>query len=85
MKLTGSAVNDIGSDKNDAAMAAIEQATENINILMARNPAGALIPVDAEVDTVDIAPHDVGAIRDLANSSPADAAGYEEQRYDRQV
>ncbi len=69
LQLTQQAVNDIGSNKKDAAMTAIEQATGKINILLARNPADALIPVDAEVDAIDTAPHDIGAIRDLAKDA----------------
>jgi hypothetical protein len=69
LQLTQQAVNDIGSNKKDAAMATIEKATGKINILVARNPADALIPVDAEVDAIDTAPHDIGAIRDLAKDA----------------
>jgi hypothetical protein len=69
LQLTQQAVNDIASNKKDAAITAIEQATGKINILVARNPANALIPVDAEVDAIDAAPHDIGAIRDLAKDA----------------
>jgi hypothetical protein len=69
VQMTRQAANDIGSNKKDAAMTAIEQATGKINILVARNPADALIPVDAEVDAIDTAPHDIGAIRDLTKDA----------------
>jgi hypothetical protein len=63
---TQKAVDAISANKTDEALAAIEQATGKINVLLARNPANALIPVSLEVDVFDTAPHDTQAIRDIA-------------------
>jgi hypothetical protein len=59
---TEGAIKFISENKKDEALAAIEQATGKINILLARNPASALIPVDAEVVAIDTAPTDPKAI-----------------------
>jgi hypothetical protein len=53
---TQKAVDAIGAGKSDEALASIEQATGKINILLARNPATALIPVDLNVMVFDTAP-----------------------------
>jgi len=50
-------------------LAAIEQATGKINILLARNPATALIPVSLEVEVIDAAPHDSKAIAEIAKNA----------------
>jgi len=55
---TEDAIKFISENKKDEALPAIEQATGKINILLARNPASALIPVDAEVVVIDTAPTD---------------------------
>ncbi len=52
--------------KTDDAIAAIERATGKINILIARNPANALIPIDVQVEVVDAAPLEAKAIKTLA-------------------
>jgi uncharacterized FlaG/YvyC family protein len=66
---TQKAINAIAANKTDEALSAIEQATGKINILLARNPATALIPVSVEVDVIDAAPHDIQAIRDVAKDA----------------
>ncbi|MCU1298546.1 MAG: hypothetical protein JWO91_2824 [Acidobacteriaceae bacterium] len=66
---TEKAINAIAANKNDEALAAIERATGKINILLARNPGTALIPVDAEVDVLDTAPQDSQAILDIAKDA----------------
>jgi hypothetical protein len=48
----------ITENKKDEALASIERATGKINILLARNPASALIPVNAEVVVIATAPVD---------------------------
>ena len=48
---TQKAVDAIAAGKTDEALAAIEQATGKINILLARNPTNAVIPVDLECGT----------------------------------
>jgi hypothetical protein len=63
---TGNAIKAIADNKSDEALAAIERATGKINILVARNPATALIPVSFAVEIVDAAPVDLKAIRKQA-------------------
>jgi hypothetical protein len=59
---TEKAIQAISQNKKDDALAAIEQATGKINILLARNPTSALIPVDVQVVVIDAAPEDIKAI-----------------------
>ena len=63
---TKQAIDAINANQTDQALAAIEQATGKINVLLARNPSTALIPVSAEVRIIDTAPADIGKIRDIA-------------------
>ena len=63
---TSSAIKAIADNKTDEAFAAIERATGKINILTARNPAEALLPVSVEVDVIESAPLDISAIRKRA-------------------
>jgi hypothetical protein len=56
--LTGEAIKSITENKKDNALSSIERATGKINILIARNPASALIPVSIEVVVIDTAPVD---------------------------
>jgi hypothetical protein len=56
--LTGAAIKSIAANKKDEALASIERATGKINILLARNPASALIPVNVDVVVIDAAPGD---------------------------
>lgn len=65
---TQKAIDAIAANKNSEALAAIEQATGKINILLARNPASALIPVAAEVVVIDTAPTDDKAVTQLGQS-----------------
>lgn len=55
---TEGAIKAITQNKKDDGLAAIERATGKINILLARNPATALIPVAQEVIVIDTAPVD---------------------------
>jgi hypothetical protein len=66
---TQKAVDAIAAGKTDEALAAIEQATGKINILLARNPANALIPVDLDVELIDTAPHDSQAVLHIAKDA----------------
>ncbi len=66
---TQKAVDAIAAGKTDEALAAIEQATGKINILLARNPANALIPVDLNVELIDTAPSDSQAVLDIAKDA----------------
>jgi YfdX protein len=72
---TQKAIDAIASNKSDQALAAIERATGKINVLLARSPATAIIPVSVNVDIIDAAPHDVKLIKDLGqHASTAVAA-----------
>ncbi|MEA2735770.1 MAG: hypothetical protein QOE14_2221 [Humisphaera sp.] len=66
---TQAAVKALADGKKNEALAALERATGKINILTARNPQTALLPIDAEVEVIDTAPMDVRAIRDLAKAA----------------
>jgi hypothetical protein len=68
---TQKAIDAIASNKSDQALAAIERATGKINILLARNTAIALIPVSADVDVIDAAPHDIKLIKVLGQHASA--------------
>jgi hypothetical protein len=66
---TQKAVNAISENKTDEALSAIEQATGKINILLARNPNTALIPVDLAVEVIDTAPQDTAAVLEIAQDA----------------
>jgi hypothetical protein len=66
---TQKAVNAIAQNKSDEALSAIEQATGKINILLARNPNTALIPVDLGVEVIDTAPQDTTMILEIAQDA----------------
>ena len=66
---TQKAVNAISENKTDEALSAIEQATGKINILLARNPSTALIPVDLAVEVIDTAPQDTTMILEIAQDA----------------
>jgi hypothetical protein len=55
---TVAALNAITADRRRDAVAAMERATGKINLVLARNPETALIPVDVEVIVLDTAPDD---------------------------
>src|SRR5438309_4115326 len=75
---TQKAVDAISAGKTDEALAAIEQATGKINVLLARNPANGLVPLDSEVDVIDTAPQDTHAILEIAQDASValDAKNY---------
>jgi signal transduction histidine kinase len=60
---TGNAVKAVAQGKTDQAISSIERAIGKINVLLARNPANALIPVELQVDVIDAAPWDGQTIR----------------------
>ena len=66
---TRKAIDAIKSNRNDQAIKSIEDATGKINILVARNPANALIPVSTDVRIIDVAPEDLGTIKGIANDA----------------
>jgi hypothetical protein len=59
---TEGAIQCIAENRKDDALAEIERATGKINILLARNPASAVIPVDVQVVIIDAAPTDLKQI-----------------------
>ena len=72
---TSSAIKAIADNKVDEALAAIERATGKINLLLARNPATALVPVSFEVEIVDAAPPDLKEIRRRAAAAELAVGG----------
>ncbi|WP_437284730.1 YfdX family protein [Sorangium sp. So ce406] len=66
---TRNALKATAEDKRDEAAAALERATGKVSVLLARNPAAALIPVQLEVDIIDVAPVDIQAIKEIAKAA----------------
>jgi hypothetical protein len=66
---TTNAIKSIADNKTDEALAAIERATGKINILLARNPATALLPVSVRVEIIEAAPLDLEAIKVVAKEA----------------
>ena len=62
---TRTAIDAIKENRREDAVAAIERATGKINILLARNPNTALLPVDQQVAVFDTAPDNFDDIRDI--------------------
>lgn len=71
---TQKAIDAIASGNKDKAMSAIEDATGKINILLARNPSTALLPVDVTVDVTDVAPLDDTDVKRLVAAAEAAVA-----------
>jgi len=71
---TRKAIDAIASGDKDKAMSAIEDATGKVNILLARNPATALLPVDVTVEVIDVAPLDDKDVKRLIASAEAAVA-----------
>jgi hypothetical protein len=63
---TQNAIKAIADGQTDQALAAIERATGKVDVLVARDPAAALIPVAAEVKIINTAPVDLEMIQQLA-------------------
>jgi len=61
---TQAAIEAIDANDSEAAIAALERATGKLNILLAREPELALIPVESSVTIIDIAPRDKSAIKE---------------------
>lgn len=66
---TRKAIADIAANNTSAALAAIEHAIGKINVLTARNPSTALIPVALEVDIIDTAPSDNKRVLEIATDA----------------
>jgi ribosomal protein S20 len=71
---TRKAIDAIASGDKDKALSAIEDATGKINILLARNPATALLPVAVTVEVIDIAPLDEKDVKRLITAAEAAVA-----------
>lgn len=68
---THQAIEDISSGDKQKALDAIENATGKLNILLARNPSTALVPVDVEVAVIDTAPLDGKDVKRLIDGAEA--------------
>lgn len=66
IKETQMAIEAISQGNERNALSALERATGKINVLVARSPANALIPVEVQVELIDTAPLEVRAIKRLA-------------------
>lgn len=65
------AIDSITAGKTADALKGIEEATGKVNIVLARNPELALIPVSVEALIIDTAPRDIGDIEKLADAVDA--------------
>jgi hypothetical protein len=65
------AIDSITAGKRADALKAIEEATGKVNIVLARNPELALIPVSAEALIIDTAPRDIDDIEKLTDAVDA--------------
>ena len=65
---TQNALRSIAANNTAEALAAVERATGKIDILLARNPATALIPVGFEVEVLDAAPVDTKIIQERVSA-----------------
>lgn len=63
---TTNALKAISENRMPDAMSAIERATGKIDVLLARNPKSALIPVAIDVNLIDLAPLEIDAIKTRA-------------------
>jgi hypothetical protein len=66
---TSNAVKAVAQGKADQAISSIERAIGKINVLLARNPANALIPVELQVEVIDAAPWDSKTIRSIGKAA----------------
>lgn len=68
---TEAAMRSLMAGDRTAALAALERATGKANLLLARNPATALIPAAVEVEVIDAAPADAEAIARIRRAAQA--------------
>lgn len=66
---TRQAAKAIAAGKTDEAINFIQQAIGQIDVLVARHPAAALLPVELEVEIIDLAPADVEQAKALAETA----------------
>ena len=68
---TQRAIDAINANTISEALAALERASGKVNVLLARNPATALIPARHEVVVFDTAPEDPDTIVDITDAADA--------------
>jgi YfdX protein len=68
---TQRAIDAIAANTTSEALAALERASGKIDILLARNPSTALIPVSHEVVVFDTAPQDIQTIDEIGEAVDA--------------
>ena len=66
---TVKAVRALAANQTTGALAAIERASGKLDVVLARNPDAALVPVDVKVVVIDLAPRDYDEIMDLAGAA----------------
>jgi hypothetical protein len=66
---TRNALAAIAANQPNEALSAIERATGKVNVLLARNPAAAIIPVSYEVEVIDTAPDDIKEIQNVSRAA----------------
>ncbi len=66
---TVKAVRALAANQTTESLAAIERASGKLDVVLARNPDTALVPVDVEVVVIDLAPRDFDDIMDLAGAA----------------
>ena len=66
---TVQAIDSIAAGKSADALKGIEEATGKVNIVLARNPELALIPVSVEALIIDTAPRDIDDIEKLGDAA----------------
>ena len=66
---TSNAVKAVADGKTDQALSGIERAIGKINVVLARNPATALIPVELQVEVINAAPWDGQTIRSIGKAA----------------
>lgn len=64
---TKKAIEAIDEDKSQDAIQALERATGKLDILLARNPKLALIPLSSTVEIINVAPHDKQNLKEFRN------------------
>lgn len=64
---TQKASNALSKGDSKTALAALERATGKLDLLLARNPSTALLPVRVETIAIESAPRDVAAIRQISD------------------
>lgn len=79
---TKKAIAAIDSGKSQEALQALERATGKLDILLARNPKLAFIPLSSTIQVIDVAPQDEQILKDFRNrlKSAINADNYPEAR-----